>query len=504
MTKDDEANQGQGMPPQDGDPSTSAMVPMPAPALPEYIEHAMPPPSYEEIMGHQTQTSVQQTVAELPPLAYVDIMPRLLKNGNIKYKIAPEFDKFSFVIEAANQWLRSNPGFAVWKCETVERKVDAARAAGQPPIIEMEKMTIHHSTFGFNVFIRGIRMWLVKKTGQGPQQQLGLMNVVPEKKIIEWQSVRSGGLFMMEDPIYRNTITRTQSFVTYDGLMETIAKLNSKLKSNPLPGTVLNVECAMMKTFEFLEDFKVDPDSTCYTSEAKMKRLTQILRIFYILGPPTGEEICLKEFQPEMTKRPTAMGQPAFQSWPELNGQLGFWLANTSGIRVVNIQAFSARMTKRRETVDIMSDCTDEVQSSFTIREYVKILRVFYTTGSPIKSQPVVNFSSRLFLPIRTGRQMFESMSQTMFRVEAWLRLVGLPIYNVETIQYLLKESSVVGAELDKCTWSENPTVGNFFVTAIRVYFPCAFNEPDPRLLPPQQYYDSAFGPGASGCCSIS
>lgn len=38
----------------------------------------------------------------------------------------------------------------------------------------------------------------------------------------------------------------------------------------------------------------------------------------------------LKEFQPEMTKRPTAMGQPAFQSWPELNGQLGFWLANTS------------------------------------------------------------------------------------------------------------------------------------------------------------------------------
>lgn len=59
-----------------------------------------------------------------------------------------------------------------------------------------------------------------------------------------------------------------------------------------LSGTVLNVECAMMKTFEFLEDFKVDPDSTCYTSEAKMKRLTQILRIFYILGPPTGEEIC--------------------------------------------------------------------------------------------------------------------------------------------------------------------------------------------------------------------
>lgn len=88
------------------------------------------------------------------------------------------------------------------------------------------------------LLVFSFRMWLVKKTGQGPQQQLGLMNVVPEKKIIEMQSVRSGGLFMMEDPIYRNTITRTQSFVTYDGLMETIAKLNSKLKSNPLPGMI--------------------------------------------------------------------------------------------------------------------------------------------------------------------------------------------------------------------------------------------------------------------------
>jgi hypothetical protein len=55
------------------------------------------------------------------------------------------------LIEAANQYLRSNPGLAVWKCETVERKVEVG------PTIELDKMSIHHSTYGFNVFILGVR-----------------------------------------------------------------------------------------------------------------------------------------------------------------------------------------------------------------------------------------------------------------------------------------------------------------------------------------------------------
>ena len=57
-------------------------------------------------------------------------------------------------------------------------------------------------------------------------------------------------------------------------------------------GTILNVEGAMMKTFEMFSEVDVDPDVTVYTSQHKFKRLTQILRIFYVLGPPSGEEIC--------------------------------------------------------------------------------------------------------------------------------------------------------------------------------------------------------------------
>lgn len=95
MSKTDEANFSDGQ--HLG--HTSSSVPIPAPTLPEYVEHSMPPPSYEEIMGHQTQTSVhQETATDVPPLAYVDIMPRLLENGNIKFKIAPKFDKFRYTL----------------------------------------------------------------------------------------------------------------------------------------------------------------------------------------------------------------------------------------------------------------------------------------------------------------------------------------------------------------------------------------------------------------------
>lgn len=51
----------------------------------------------------------------------------------------------------ANQWLSSNPSYMVWKCETVEKKVDKG------PLVDMDSMLHHDSTFGFNVYVRGLR-----------------------------------------------------------------------------------------------------------------------------------------------------------------------------------------------------------------------------------------------------------------------------------------------------------------------------------------------------------
>ena len=60
----------------------------------------------------------------------------------------------STLMEVANEWLRGNPSYGVWKCETVERRVESS---GQ---VLMESMLFHEATYGFNVSINGIR-WAV-------------------------------------------------------------------------------------------------------------------------------------------------------------------------------------------------------------------------------------------------------------------------------------------------------------------------------------------------------
>ena len=71
---------------------------------------AKPPPSYEEVLGQymtsltDNQSKVSPAVSQSDdssvsqssprPLAYIDIMPRLLKPGNLKEKMAPTFQSF--------------------------------------------------------------------------------------------------------------------------------------------------------------------------------------------------------------------------------------------------------------------------------------------------------------------------------------------------------------------------------------------------------------------------
>lgn len=77
-------------------PLSGDLVMSQKPVTPQYVEETMPPPSYEEVMGHQALSSVKANVPQeqLPPLAYIDIMPRCLNPGNMKSKVPPEYDRF--------------------------------------------------------------------------------------------------------------------------------------------------------------------------------------------------------------------------------------------------------------------------------------------------------------------------------------------------------------------------------------------------------------------------
>ena len=76
-------------------------------------------------------------------------------------------------------------------------------------------------------------MWVIKKPEGSPPQQLGLFNVVPEKKVVDRKTIRQNPM-MYEDPYFR--MAGNHNVVTYDGFKETIYKLNFKLKVYPIPG----------------------------------------------------------------------------------------------------------------------------------------------------------------------------------------------------------------------------------------------------------------------------
>lgn len=80
-------------------PSVEPSNPFPEPTSAEEVFKNIPPPSYEEIMGHQTLTSAKKDVSmeELPPLAYIDIMPRCLYPGNMRGNVPPEYDRFRYI-----------------------------------------------------------------------------------------------------------------------------------------------------------------------------------------------------------------------------------------------------------------------------------------------------------------------------------------------------------------------------------------------------------------------
>lgn len=81
-----------------------------------------------------------------------------------------------------------------------------------------------------------------------------------------------------------------------------------------------------------------------------------------------------------------------------------------------------------------MDDCETPGKS----RLYVETLRVYYTSSSwNPPSIPPGTVTSKTFIPVRLGDRQFESMSQTIYRIVAWLKATGMytrtvkPCYNV-------------------------------------------------------------------------
>ncbi|XP_053381687.1 uncharacterized protein LOC128549190 [Mercenaria mercenaria] len=288
----------------------------------------LPPPSYEEIMGvYQTSVKTEQQTSDIPPLAYIDIMPRCLKAGNIAGKVAPTFDDYSAIVEAANRWLQDDPGLTVWKCESIVRKLTPAKDGTIS--YELNEMLRHDATFGFTVYIKGIRLWLTKRSNPGPPQQLGIKTVVPEKVTIEVpvNRYRHGrGRIIIAGEVVQHLHTYT--ITTFEGFEDTMKRLQGKLAGDPIQGEVLTIETDNVKAYEGMQkDF--DPESTCWSeNKDKSQRNTQVIRIFYVKGSPKMEEIGYTEIIPDVIEQPdSATKQGKFETFDNVIVSLSQWVS---------------------------------------------------------------------------------------------------------------------------------------------------------------------------------
>ncbi|XP_071096572.1 uncharacterized protein [Haliotis cracherodii] len=484
------------------DASTSGAAPVPAPVLPQDVQHGAgveAPPTYEEVMG-SNQSSVIEGQPELPPLAYIDIMPRFLNAGNMRANIAPVFQKFSDIMQGANLWLQANPGLECWKCETVERKVDKG------PFIDLESMKIHQSTYGFNVYVLGLRMWLTRKQNNSPPQQLGLQNVVPATKEVEIQAYQYHDMCHNPQMYYLAQRRGTDVITTFEGLASTIDTLNEDLKKSPLQGSVLNIETANIKYSGFATDR--DPEKTSFVEHGAnrmgmFRRNCQIIRIFYVLGAPKYEEIHMQDIVPEIVRQSGLVGSAVFEPFSGAILKAQMWLQQQSGIKVVNIETRDVRshenIVKLETTVN--SDSTDDFDGSIWSCKYVKMLRIFYVKSPDMTSYASTRLTSRLFPPLRLGVKTFETMSQTMVRIAAWLSVTRLPIFGVETVHYPFVDNDNIGFNPERCDYSTSKHTGMTLVTAIRLYFPTFYEEPPRHLLPPtMDWLTQGEGRGTSVC----
>jgi hypothetical protein len=138
-----------------------------------------------------------------------DFIPKCTRSDSII--LWPKFDKFSTILQPANEFLRRNPLLSVKSCETVHFRVDKNYVADSSEFDQMRDQ--------LKPFVKGLRLWVTPRscnsfaTSTCDPDQIGYVTFVPQTDI---------------------EATNTLSDLT--------TKVNEYLQNNPLPGRLIDVE----------------------------------------------------------------------------------------------------------------------------------------------------------------------------------------------------------------------------------------------------------------------
>ncbi|KAG1652392.1 hypothetical protein GQR58_026316 [Nymphon striatum] len=352
------------------------------------------PPSYSAAT-HQ-HASVQ------PGLTYRDFIPNCVDAGGVFSR--PTFEPFGVLMQRANEFLNGNPGVQVKTCESVEFKF------GQGGLPKLHKLTYIESGKHLNLYLRGLRLWLVPRDDPTrPPQQIGYFNNIPA---ITSQNIG------------------TPDFESLDSVVETI---NNNLRNRPLQGRMLNMETQDMK-FKGYSPEGMDPDKSCWQEYGERDMLfIYVLRVYYEIGDPSYELLGCVDFVPDCRDAGGVFSLPTYEPFSQVIMKASSWCYHNSTTRFCNAQTMNYKL----KTEGVNTKRMHYVEHGKRLTGFLKILRVVYATPFvPLETAPPpLAMSSRTFepVPISTGGLMgipnYEFLEPTMNRISAWIRATVMKNY---------------------------------------------------------------------------
>lgn len=419
------------------------------------------------------EQDVVESELSLPPMTFVDFLPALLEKA-VSADDTPRYAEFSTVIEQANQWIKDNTTFMVMKCESIIKKLQGGDALDEDAVV------FHESCYGVNKYLRGLRLWLAPRLETETETQvLGYLTTLPDP--VEDSSDFMSSIFARSD----------SAIPSFCSMPETVARLNKFLKKKPIPGSILNIETLRIKYEDTDPRCALDTEKMCWAESGKTSRVyVSAIRVFYVIGKPVFESIGMHDEVPVCQNNYEIMSRLRFCPFTTVVQRAKQWLQSQKGIKVINMQTVPTVCDRNRAgEAQIHTEKSLYCEEANHDLQLARVLRIYYIQDpkSEVRPYEKLQLTTRLFIPTRNSGygKDYESFSKTMQRVITWLNVTRTPIFGVETVTYPYSPDMYgSGVFSDSAAISRIATAGKYFITTVRLYFPCEFTEPPPDVFP--------------------
>ncbi|XP_060071176.1 uncharacterized protein LOC132551086 [Ylistrum balloti] len=384
-----------------------------------------------------------KTQEHKPMLTYMDFMPNFICSAAGPDE-APTYARFSFVVDQANEWLKMNKEFTVWKCETVSFKLNAEDQFDTKGVLHAE------SSYGVNRYVMGLRLWLVPRVSDTmPVVQIGYTTAIP------------GEPYMDEDQGTQMKWEKTQA-ISSGGGNSAHAMLTTMVNSIIPPGTNNKENIKEEKTVD-QEQTPVTEFSNDDEPSKKDKAAEQ----------PETERKDIAAHLSEPTHRVSASYYSTMTSTVKgLNKQLT--RKPLPGV-ILNVENLTLRASSEQSRPQIVMDpeCTSWAEVGRRNTVFVFAIRIFYLKGR--EEFCTIGYHDELPDMRKSGATIkFGPFSNVVYKMGAWLKhQKNIRVVNMQSvdIQCNLDQTNVYQVKTDVSGFMETAHLSTRYAKVLRLFY---------------------------------